>query len=930
MLYEFLHLATKGLMFGTYVNIVNEVKGLRHSQDHVSYLDTLQHRLDQGVGHFDQRQPELFAEYYSPGEYHGMDLTTKVLKTYTFRYLESHEPYIQKSFQAVADQGGAADFTFKTARKIFAPKRAGKLFNASYTKNSLRGLIEMSRLTFTTGNAEIKQMIKRYRDSRINAGQPWLLRHEGDEGGDKVLWSKNFPELNDTVKKYKPPTVDGLVRAKIKPNEYIVITSIQEANDWAGAVAITLAGYQEPGVIYVGLDAEWNLHDGTRGITRTVQISFPVEIEEKVVVFDLTAMGVFRKDEFPKNLRDLLELPKIMVVGVKVSGDVDRLRNLGVRIQKCLDVGELAKYHAAGEPQGYSMTALAARYLSLGVDKSNQDSDWAQQPLPVALAEYCALDARLSHKLCAKILPKVKAAIEDNSSPTLEAISDLRIGSKVHLFQRGKVSAVATLVFVGKEGQQQKWGKMVIGKGKSLISLLHVKVPAAKPSFFFTPDSIDVDDGKVAWSRDTTTFMSLVQDAKRSKSAMPVVAVNTAQLKKYLSSVSIRDFQTPTRLEAVARTNIREMNEDSSETLEGRMEVDAAATTIDPPANEDMARPGTAKINGNSSKTDEGCMEVDATDTTRTDPASKDMAGVAEWAKQSFFATLDDVQEDYVEDVESDDESVDNGSPRSRDKSDIFHIFQNLSLPKTCPVRASISRLLIHATFEFDVDDYKAVTCFLARKRGIKTLEDILRHFYFNREWWRRRCRMYTPDPEAHARRIRLIHHYITDTEPLKEYYTDDLRKFLVGFEKECREGLFEELGDVALFQWDGKDFNGLDLSIRFRGSNRAENIHSKMSVAFGPWGVGARTAHFVLLLVSYRYNVHTGIRRCNDHNFGHTWLHYIDRIQSRILNIFGVDVYPRHMNLAQFQPIENFVAIVSAHSTMKMTMSNKATPILI
>jgi hypothetical protein len=42
---------------------------------------------------------------------------------------------------------------------------------------------------------------------------------------------------------------------------------------------------------------------------------------------------------------------------------------------------------------------------------------------------------------------------------------------------------------------------------------------------------------------------------------------------------------------------------------------------------------------------------------------------------------------------------------------------------------------------------------------------------------------------------------------------------------------VFEELGDVSLFQWDGKDYNGLDVWLRFRGPNQAENVHEKMSV---------------------------------------------------------------------------------------------------
>ncbi len=50
---------------------------------------------------------------------------------------------------------------------------------------------------------------------------------------------------------------------------------------------------------------------------------------------------------------------------------------------------------------------------------------------------------------------------------------------------------------------------------------------------------------------------------------------------------------------------------------------------------------------------------------------------------------------------------------------------------------------------------------------------------------------------------------YITDTEPLLEHYTYERRKHPVGLERKCDDGLLEELGDVYLFQWNGKDCDG-------------------------------------------------------------------------------------------------------------------------
>ena len=69
------------------------------------------------------------------------------------------------------------------------------------------------------------------------------------------------------------------------------------------------------------------------------------------------------------------------------------------------------------------------------------------------------------------------------------------------------------------------------------------------------------------------------------------------------------------------------------------------------------------------------------------------------------------------------------------------------------------------------------------------------------------------------------------------------------------------------------------------------------MRVAFGPHGVGAEVGHYLLLLVCYRYNINTGIRRKGMYNFGTIMHNLIDRIQLRMMQIFGVDVFPTHTN---------------------------------
>jgi hypothetical protein len=95
----------------------------------------------------------------------------------------------------------------------------------------------------------------------------------------------------------------------------------------------------------------------------------------------------------------------------------------------------------------------------------------------------------------------------------------------------------------------------------------------------------------------------------------------------------------------------------------------------------------------------------------------------------------------------------------------------------------------INATFVFDIGDYKAVTYLFPRRYGIKTVDDILSQKVRDKTGGRytsasllqhtrvveRRCRMYTPDPRSMQ-----ANKYITDTEPLEEHYTYELRKYLL------------------------------------------------------------------------------------------------------------------------------------------------------
>ncbi len=107
-----------------------------------------------------------------------------------------------------------------------------------------------------------------------------------------------------------------------------------------------------------------------------------------------------------------------------------------------------------------------------------------------------------------------------------------------------------------------------------------------------------------------------------------------------------------------------------------------------------------------------------------------------------------------------------------------------------------------------------------------------------------------------------------------------------------------------------GVNKNGLDVWICLQGSVQNENLHQKMMEALGPWGLGVKTAHIVLLLLCFWYNVTSGIARCRNHDFGQPWLYLVDQIQLRIQELYNVQVYPNHANMLHFEHEVDHVAV--------------------
>ena len=141
-------------------------------------------------------------------------------------------------------------------------------------------------------------------------------------------------------------------------------------------------------------------------------------------------------------------------------------------------------------------------------------------------------------------------------------------------------------------------------------------------------------------------------------------------------------------------------------------------------------------------------------------------------------------------------------------------------------------------------------------------MDNLIDNFVHNKEEWRRHIRMIVPRAKDHAALIRSVERVVSTDGELSKYYSCELKEYFKKFIENIKRGYFEELDDVVMHQRVGTDRYGLPTYVRKRGTARTENVHQKLRVALGPWGIGVKSAHHLLLLLCYRYNVSTNIRR--------------------------------------------------------------------
>ncbi|KAL7535177.1 hypothetical protein ACHAXR_006318 [Thalassiosira sp. AJA248-18] len=771
---------------------------------------------------------------------------------------------MQASFQCANDEGISSDDSHKFTRNIVATVcgRKVKPFTDTLTILSLNGKPCLSLFKPTKSRNELTEVIPRYHAARKHAGHNDLLRYEGDNAaGDSSLHVSASPSLLKDVVPYRDNSY--LPRYEISLEDFRYIRSLDALETYALAVRNHVKSViKSAGTIRVGLDTEFD-HDGVHIVALEFEGYRPACL---IHLYDF-------EDKFDPTMKKLLELDGILIIGCNVAGDLHKLRDrFGIKFQRVRDNRQYCLHDNPAQKTGLS--DLGKTYCHVHVDKSHQRDNFnVKPPLVDYLQRYAMGDAMISLRIDSGITSNLINTDDDLSHPL-----ELEPGSEVIIKIGGREAARANIVLIGGYGgdsghECRLWGSLYVGSKKALVKITTVLVTGAKVPY----QHRDWGHGK------------LTLEEAMDRSLDGIIAVNSKQIHKRLGAAPTEQQVINSSLQAAGAHAATSPTADE-------MATSMAAESTSPTADETSTFAGDGTIHNGMPTT---IKEADDTpewfvpeSTVRPNTISSPSDAI-EMFDASDLIHQDEVNNDAI-------------IIRSREKSDIWHEFNNMAkiLKKDCPAGPSIHQLVRTATLTINKMEEKKVQNVLM-SRGV---DDFKEHFFFNKEYWYRRVRFPPRKGEMASAYLRGTILYLKNNDVLKEYVTPELVQFLIGWVDRFRDGRYDDLPDVEMYRHDGYDSDGLELWLRRRGS-KAENFHQKMHVAVGPCGIGVEMAHYLQVILAYQYLVNAGIRRCGEPDFGHTELQLEDRIQTGIMDIWGALLFTNRINVSEYSPLD-FTAV--------------------
>lgn len=245
------------------------------------------------------------------------------------------------------------------------------------------------------------------------------LLDEDDWGADAALGPADPTQAPPSKQKRKPRVLPdlntsdaGLPPLVLPPSLSVVCSRSAGETD----ELLACSGFARASLL--GLDIEWTV-TYVAGVTQRPAAVVQLSSASGCVVAQLSAM----RGVFPPRLRALLEDPRVIKSGCKVTNDALKLRrDYGVRCAGLLELGSLAALALPYGERPWALADLCASALRrrLPKERTERMSDWEGR-LSYEQLKYAALDAYASREVAVTMLRTLHARHAGSPSPSSRA-----------------------------------------------------------------------------------------------------------------------------------------------------------------------------------------------------------------------------------------------------------------------------------------------------------------------------------------------------------------------------------------------------------------------------------------------------------------------------------------------------------------------------
>eukprot|EP00986_Skeletonema_menzelii_P020844 scaffold32465_cov531-Skeletonema_menzelii.AAC.2 len=308
-----------GVMIGKFADVINVLLRVNFAQTHVSYLDALHHWLyNQPSALVDCRIPGTFSPFHDKDGYCGFELKEGLLKESLRSNMTAREAYMQASAQTANDSGLSTDDSHKQAKHCYVTVGNTKVrpFTTTFTAISLGGQPCLSLFKFTKSTTELRDVIPNYCQVREHVGASELLRIEGDNGAnDHPLFLSAAPSLLRDVHPRQEDT--DLPRFVVTEDDYTYITTRDAlARYTLGNLEHVQSVIAQHGTCRISVDTEFSIND-LHVVAIEIEGSRPAALVHPY----------FWGDTFEPNMKKLLEMENVLIIGCNIGIDVRKLRH---------------------------------------------------------------------------------------------------------------------------------------------------------------------------------------------------------------------------------------------------------------------------------------------------------------------------------------------------------------------------------------------------------------------------------------------------------------------------------------------------------------------------------------------------------------------------------------------------------------------------